>query len=167
MATDSQRQPADNQVLEFIEYITAVATRVKEPLSDEVIQLHRQFLGTQSEGESPPIHNPPAFYRISRILYHKADLTMGELSRSLSVPLSTATRMASWLVDNGYAQRLTDAHDRRIVRVALTDRGRQVHEVTERFLIQMAQQFLDCLTAEEQMIFLTLFRKVASNLKEP
>ena len=55
-------------------------------------------------------------------------VSMGELSRMLDVPLSTATRIMDWLVKSGYAERLPDAQDRRVVRVGLTQNGRQIYQ---------------------------------------
>jgi DNA-binding MarR family transcriptional regulator len=90
---------------------------------------------------------------------------MRELSRALSVPLSTATRMVSLLVDNGWAQRLSDPDDRRIIRVALTDSGRRLQDIIEEHLGQHARTILSCLTAEERIILLTLLGKVASTME--
>jgi len=91
---------------------------------------------------------------------------MGELSNALSVPLSTATRIVDWLVDNGYAQRLPDQEDRRIVRVALTDVGQEMHTIIDSYIRQRVQQILSCLTFEERAMLLTLVGKVVATLKE-
>jgi DNA-binding MarR family transcriptional regulator len=91
---------------------------------------------------------------------------MGELSKALSLPLSTVSRIVSMLEEQGFAQRLPDAEDGRVVRVALTDAGRQLHEAMQSHAVRTAQSILDCLTVEEQIILLTLLGKVASNLKK-
>jgi DNA-binding MarR family transcriptional regulator len=90
---------------------------------------------------------------------------MGELSGALSVPLSTATRMVDWLVSSGYAQRLPDVEDRRVVRVALTDSGRELHRTIESYTSERVQQILFCLTPEEQATLFALIRKVVAALK--
>jgi DNA-binding MarR family transcriptional regulator len=109
--------------------------------------------------------HPFNFYLMGSILYQDTNPTMRELSRALSVPLSTASRMVSLWVDNGWAQRLSDPGDRRIIRVALTDSGRRIHDIMEDFLGQHARKVLACLTVEERIILLTLLGKVASSLK--
>ena len=91
---------------------------------------------------------------------------MGELSGVLSVPLSTATRIVDWLVDRGYVLRLPDAEDRRVVRVALTGNGRELHKAIERYIRQRVQQILSCLTDGERSTLITLMGKVVSTLKE-
>ena len=91
---------------------------------------------------------------------------MGEFSNALSVPLSTATRIADWLVDNGYIERLPDSDDRRVVRISLTDTGKELFKAIDRYIRQRMQQILSSLTAEEKTILLTLVSKVVSGLKE-
>ena len=91
---------------------------------------------------------------------------MGEFSNALSVPLSTATRIADWLVENGYIQRLPDSDDRRVVRVALTDMGNKLYKAIDQYIRQRMQQILSSLTTEERTILLTLVSKVVSGLKE-
>ena len=91
---------------------------------------------------------------------------MGELSDALSVPLGTATRIADWLVKNGYIQRLNDSEDRRVVRVALTDSGRGLFEAIDRYIRQRLYKVLSCLTEEEMETFLSLVGKVVTGLKE-
>ena len=91
---------------------------------------------------------------------------MGEFSNALSVPLSTATRIADWLVDNGYIQRLPDVDDRRVVRVSLTDMGKELFKAIDRYIRQRMKQILSSLTAEERTILLALVSKVVSGLKE-
>lgn len=91
---------------------------------------------------------------------------MGELSKGLSLPLSTVSRIISTLEEQGFAKRLPDAEDGRVVRVELTDKGRQIYEAMQSHALRSAQSILDCLTVEEQIILLTLLGKVASNLKK-
>jgi DNA-binding MarR family transcriptional regulator len=116
--------------------------------------------------ESHANANNELFYRVSSCIERKDNLTMGELSNALSVPLSIATRIADWLVDNGYLQRLPDPEDRRVVRVALTDIGRELHQTIDAYVRQRIQEILSCLTDEERTMLLVLIGKVVTALKE-
>ena len=91
---------------------------------------------------------------------------MGEFSNVLSVPLSTATRIADWLVDHKYIERLPDSGDRRVVRIALTDMGKELFKTIDQYVRQRIQQVLAGLTIEERTILLTLLRKLIVGLKE-
>jgi DNA-binding MarR family transcriptional regulator len=86
---------------------------------------------------------------------------MGELSKSIAAPMSSTTRMVNWLVDNGYAARLSDPDDRRIVRVTLTEEGRKLYEYIEGHIVQRVRETLQILTQEEQSVVLAVFDKLA------
>jgi DNA-binding MarR family transcriptional regulator len=85
---------------------------------------------------------------------------MGELSRDLEMPLSTATRTMDWLVNNGYAQRLPDPKDRRIVRVELTEKGKETFQAISTFMLGKVEQAMSPLNPAERKTFLTLLNKV-------
>jgi DNA-binding MarR family transcriptional regulator len=107
------------------------------------------------------------FYRASSIIYPKKQLTMGEFGLGLSVPLSKATRIANWLVDNGFAQRLADPEDRRIVRVTLSEKGQNLHLAISNYMQGKIRELLtSSLTSEESIMLLRLINRVASALKK-
>src|SRR5207237_1229524 len=51
--------------------------------------------------------------------------TMGQLSASLGVRQNALTQAADRLIHNGLAERIGDEHDRRIVRLRLSQKGRE------------------------------------------
>jgi len=135
--------------------------RITNPLPDALTQLLTELDGLPPQEKPRNIANPIAFIRMSNVLFRNTSPTMGELSQELAVSLPTATRMVDWFVGNGYAQRLPDAGDRRIVRVAQTNKGRRLHESIEGHVAQLVQSIVGCLTEEEQITLLTLLRKMA------
>jgi len=156
----------DEQITAVVHGFTQVWNKFEVTLDKELSHIQERLNGIQPGKEPHTISNHELFYRVSNSIHRKGNLTMGELSSALSVPLSTATRIVDWLVDNGYAQRLPDPEDRRIVRVALTDIGREMHEIIENYIRQRVQQILSYLTLEERATLLTLVGKVVSTLKE-
>jgi DNA-binding MarR family transcriptional regulator len=109
----------------------------------------------------------PAFHRLATVFTHHArPMTMGEISEALNVPLSTATRMVDSLVEHGYAERLPDPQDRRIVRVALTENGKQVYQMFDQFFGERMCEFLSYFTTSERQQMLKLFRKAVTVLKK-
>jgi DNA-binding MarR family transcriptional regulator len=91
---------------------------------------------------------------------------MGQLSKELDVPLSTATRIVNGLVDNGLAERTDDPEDRRVVRVILTETGRSLHQIMNEFMRERIDQILGRFTAEEREQFIFLLLKVAKIMDE-
>ena len=166
MSGDIQQKVYDEQITAVVHGFTQVWNRFEVMLDKELAHIQERLNGIQPGKEPHTISNHELFYRVSNSIQQKDNLTMGELSSALAVPLSTATRIVDWLVDNGYTQRLPDQEDRRIVRVALTDIGREMHEIIENYIRQRVQQILACLTDEERAPLLTLVGKVVFALKE-
>jgi DNA-binding MarR family transcriptional regulator len=159
---DNQRQNYAGRIHEFVQYLIEAIPRITDPLPEAFTQLLNDLDELPLKDKPRHIANPIAFIRTSIILYRNTNPTMGELSQALAVPLPTVTRIVDWFVGNGYAQRLPDANDRRIVRVAYTDKGRRLHEAIANYLAQSVQEIVGCLTDHEQTTLLTLLRKIAS-----
>jgi DNA-binding MarR family transcriptional regulator len=124
---------------------------------DELLQQNRPSTGTDYD----------LLYNIGIILSHqKTPLTMSELSQTLDVPLSTATRIVDLLVKNNYAQRLNDPEDRRIVRIALTETGLATYQVINEFMQKRLDRVLQHFTVGERDTLLTLLNKLLEVMKE-
>ena len=123
------------------------------------------------DGHSNPVENTTdfdLFYNIGSAFSRQTEptMTMGDLSRSLNVPLSTATRIVDWLVNNGYAQRLPDPDDRRVVRVALTETGSAMYLEIDNFFMERIERLMRVFTPEEQNTFRGLLRKIVNTLEQ-
>ncbi len=92
-----------------------------QPIRDEL--KHRR---TRSGKGTRLSTNFMMFTCTAGILDRDGAMTMGQLCKATSIPQSTATRMVDWMVDNGYVERFHDAEDRRVVRIRLTDSGREL-----------------------------------------
>ena len=156
----------NSQITAVVHGFMQVWNRFESTLSKELPQIQENLQGMHPQREHQPNTNYELFYRACNGIYPEGNKTMGEFSNALSVPLSTATRIADWLVDNGYVQRLPDSEDRRVVRVSLTDMGKELYKAIDRYIRQRMLQMLAGLTTEERVILLTLISKVVSGLKE-
>jgi DNA-binding MarR family transcriptional regulator len=164
MTAGGEQQPSTDQGTQFLRYLAEILPNIT-PMPPEVMaRLGSDLKDIHPNLGSHPVAEPPVFYRMAGMLCGDHKPTMGDLSGSLSLPLSTVSRMVSLLEEHGYAKRLPDAADGRVVRVTLTDVGRQLYEAVSSHAARNAQKVLVCLTPEEQIIFLTLLAKVASNL---
>lgn len=98
------------------------------------------------------------------------DCTMGELAKLLDISLGAATGLVDRLIQHGLVQRDADPHDRRIVRVRLTDAGRQAHDAAARETRERIRAVLRSLTAEERAqvaAALALLRKALTAADQP
>ena len=166
MAGDIQQEFDANQIARFVADVFQLEMKIHAMLPEELARIKDELDGMSPSVKPARKVNYHLFYRTSHNLYQKSSLTMSELSDALSVPLSTATGMVDWMVDNGYVQRLSDPEDRRIVRVALTDEGRKLHKAIENYMGQHFQQIFSRLTVDERHMFIAIIRKLWLALKE-
>ncbi|MBI4317330.1 MAG: MarR family transcriptional regulator [Chloroflexi bacterium] len=89
---------------------------------------------------------------------------MNELSDTLGLATSTTTRMVDQLVGKGLVLRLQDERDRRVVRVILTEQGRQVRRALEQARQDFFQLVLDEIKRTERWSILYALEKVASSV---
>ncbi len=92
-------------------------------------------------------------------------ISMGELSREMNVPLSTATRIIDWLVNTGFVERLPDPDDRRIVRIGLTPTGRGIYKARTDFMSKRITEWLKPLSSDERTTLIRLMQKLVDNLE--
>jgi DNA-binding MarR family transcriptional regulator len=118
-------------------------------------------------GTSRSIENIDLFLNFCLALGdHQSPMTMGELRQALLVPMSTATRIVDWLVEGAYVERLADPVDRRVVKVALTDKGREMYRALYQFAAKHVQRILDRFSEDERAALNTLMHKFAQILSE-
>ena len=92
--------------------------------------------------------------------------TMGELSTELEIPLSSATRLVDGLVNANFIERIPDESDRRVVRVQMTETGREIYQSAMEFNKQRIVHMLNKFTLEEQTQLLYLMNKLFDSLLE-
>jgi DNA-binding MarR family transcriptional regulator len=166
MSADAEQQPPSDNVVRFLQHVTEILPKLMSMPSDMRSHLTGRPDGIHPRFSPHLIAEPPTIHRMASMLCGDPKPTMGDLSKALSLPLSTVSRIVSMFEEQGFAQRMPDAEDGRVVRVGLTDTGRVIYEAMQSHAVRSAQSILDCLTAEEQIILLTLLGKVASNLKK-
>ncbi len=166
MTGNSNQKLYDYQITAVVHGFMQVWNKFEATLSKELTQIQERLEGMHPGRESHPDANYELFYRVSSNIYLENSVTMGELSKIMTVPLSTATRIADWLVDKGYMERLPDPEDRRVVLVTLTSVGRELHRTIDGYVKQRIEEIFSCLTDEERTALLVLVGKVVSSLKE-
>ena len=106
-------------------------------------------------------------FRVGDLLANRPEaISMGELSRDLGVPLSTATRIVDWLVQGDYAERLPDPNDRRVVRVGLSASGREVYRLAQGMFRQQINQWLGIFTPQERATLEGLLRRLVDAMEK-
>lgn len=100
-------------------------------------------------------------------LWAEDRLTAGELARRIGVEVPTITRMSQRMEAAGLVARVTDAHDGRLVRIALTERGDALREQLPAMLDDVARQALHGLSPTQRDQLIELLGHVAGNMTRP
>jgi len=165
MSADN-KQPFDLQTRELVHGFMNLWTKFGAVLPNELANIRENLKGISPASELHPDSNYELFFRVTSVMMNRENPTMGELSNALSIPLSTATRIVDWMVDRGYAERLPDNEDRRIVRVALTENGRKLNGMIEGYVIERVQKIMSGLTAEERSKVFSHIYEIAAIIRK-
>lgn len=91
---------------------------------------------------------PPQFVALQWLL-EEGDLTIGELSKKISLAFSTTTDLVDRMEKNELVERIRDDRDRRVVRIHLLEKGKVIiQEVIEKRQ-QYLEEVLEGFTEEE------------------
>ena len=94
------------------------------------------------------------------LLADRGPLVMGQLSEDSGLAMSTLTGITDKLTRMTLLERCRDEKDKRIVRVSLTDEGREAYRVRMEAKIDVCREILSPLNAEERRQFLNLMEKI-------
>ncbi len=155
------------EIVEIMQRIFRLKDRFRAGMPENIAILRKRILKSDFDGNTASnVNNFDLFHNIGLVFSrYDGPITMGELSRDLNIPLSTATRTMDWFVENGYAQRLPDPQDRRIVRVDLTDAGKEIYTTINQLFMERIEKLMGHLTQQERETFTTLFLKVLDALE--
>ena len=149
-----------DQAAAIVRDLVRLKPRLKLGLPPDLARAQAQLDALRSAGD----HNTLLQVGVA-LSSQQEPLSMGELSKALDVPLSTATRIADWWVKNGYAERSPDPKDRRVVRVALTKSGRDLLKAVNKLMRQRVEQVLRRFTPDERETLVVLLRKLVASLE--
>ncbi|MBI4674722.1 MAG: MarR family transcriptional regulator [Chloroflexi bacterium] len=140
--------------------------QLQSALPAALVRAKARLGAAESETLRGPGYHLP-FLRLANVFAQQVrPLTMGEISEALHVPLSTATRMVDSLVEHGYAERLPDPQDRRIVRVTLSPSGKELYAMVNHFFSERMYEFLSHFSPAERKQLLALFEKTVTVLRQ-
>ncbi|MDI6784339.1 MAG: MarR family transcriptional regulator [bacterium] len=91
---------------------------------------------------------------------------MNEIATRLGVSMSAVTGIIDRMVKHGYAERLRDESDRRLVRVQLTNKGNQIVTVFQQHKNAELRQILSVLNQEDRTAFLGYIQKIVEELQK-
>ncbi len=104
---------------------------------------------------------PPQFYVLACIGY-SGRLPFGEIGVKMMVTVSNLTGIVDRLEEKGLVVRERDSHDRRVVYVRLTDKGKKLYRVSIAAFEESVSDFFSPLDKLQQKELSTILRKLLS-----
>jgi MarR family transcriptional regulator, 2-MHQ and catechol-resistance regulon repressor len=97
-------------------------------IADDIYLFFPLFRKKLFKHKKRPKHNrmPHSYYHILKVLNKRGELPMSEIGRMVYISKSNMTSLIDKLVENGLAERLPDENDRRVINIALTEKGRDM-----------------------------------------
>ena len=108
------------------------------------------------------LHSGQVFVLIS--LWNEDGQSQVELARNLKLAPPTVNKMVKSLNENGFVSFQRGNFDSRVVRVFLTDEGREIKSLVEEQWLKLETQILANFTETEKLILFQLFSKLKENL---
>jgi DNA-binding MarR family transcriptional regulator len=99
--------------------------------------------------------------RVVEFLGNEGPRMMRELAEHLAVAVNSMTSIVDGLERKKLVRRQRSSEDRRVVRVELTNAGREIYQSVVEVNLRLFRSMLRALTQDEQEIFMVLFRKIA------
>jgi DNA-binding MarR family transcriptional regulator len=153
-------------VEQFMELLQRfVCLRIDLMLPEHVVRFKQQL--ENSRGSAGSGEDYTFLFRIFTLLaasHSKTPPTMSELSAQLNLPFSSTTRLIDWLVRASFVERVPDPHDRRVVRVHMTNSGEQLYQISMDYNKQQIARLLKDFSAVEQTQLLRLMNKLLDAL---
>lgn len=109
---------------------------------------------------------PPQFIALQWLL-EKGDMTIGELSEKMYLAFSTTTDLMDRMERNQLVERVRDQADRRVVRIHLLDKGKEIIKEVLEARRQYLQGILQHFTPEEIEELKRSLERLYNQMKPP
>lgn len=156
-------QSTDQIAVQFLQLLQKfIQLRPKLIVSQEITDFKKQMEKLKSSASGFEKHQ---LFRVFMIIAQSpTPPTMGDLSSQLGMPLSSSTRIMDSLVNAGFVERVNDPHDRRIVRIQMTDTGQGLFQSALAYNKQRILHILSKFTLDEQALLFKLSNKLYDSL---
>ncbi|MEO2203207.1 MarR family winged helix-turn-helix transcriptional regulator [Paenibacillus pabuli] len=91
-------------------------------------------------------------------------VTQMQLCEHLKCEPPTVTNMVKSLEHNGFIYRKRDEHDARVMRIFLTDKGRELEKPVESKWREQQEKLLQSISPEDRLLLRRLLKQMESNL---
>lgn len=131
---------------------------------EELVSL--MFSATRVIREQAAVNGPsPVQFKILSLVLDEGAPTMKEVADSLFITSPSATAAIDRMVKVGQLKRISDEKDRRVVRLAITDKGKKEFEDSRKDMVSRMSKILETLNAKERDEFAEILTKIIRSHK--
>ncbi|MEU5435337.1 MarR family transcriptional regulator [Streptomyces sp. NPDC020719] len=135
-------------------------------LAEQLLRLTRRLHRIQKQ-HLEPVGITPAQSRLLRMVaHHEAPPRMADLAARLEVVPRAVTSLVDGLEESGNVRRVPDPSNRRVVRIELTDTGRQTLRALRGARRGAAEEILAPLTADQREVLGGLLSALVDGVPE-
>ena len=99
------------------------------------------------------------------VLHQKDTISQKELAEQLNVTAQSITSSIQKMEREGYITREQDRHDQRVMRLALTEKGRSCIQSVKNVADRMEKVLFEDMNPEERLLFRRLLKQMSDNLE--
>jgi DNA-binding MarR family transcriptional regulator len=137
---------------------------IVERFNKAMTTTHRRIGSLISQKLDNDLTAPQCF--ILSIISSEKNITVSRLAEKMEVKPSAITVMLDRLVNNGYAERIHDSKDRRVVLVQCTDKGAEALQRIKGDVEALLKHYLKEMDIAEMLRFVQTFEKIAGELSK-
>ena len=104
--------------------------------------------------------------RLLRLIAEKDGITNKELAEAMNIRPPSLTKKLAILEKDGNIYRLRDERDKRLVRIHISEQGKQTLEKRRQEELTLNKQFYACLSEEEQAVFYHLCYRMIADMEK-
>ena len=151
---------------QFVELLEGFVQLRPRLISPDHSSLFKQQMESLKNSGMVNFEDRPMLFRLLFLLSRsKTPPTMGELSSELSIPLSSSTRIVDGLVNAKLLERVNDPLDRRVVRIQMSEYGKQFSQTATEHIKQHIASLLNNFSPAEQEQLLQLVTKLFKSME--
>jgi DNA-binding MarR family transcriptional regulator len=137
---------------------TTELTELINVLVQEFLEIHQNLNDTYTGVSKQELN-------IISIVGRSGSVIMREIAEQVHLAVSSVTPTVDKLVEKKLVRRERSEEDRRIVTVALSEKGQKIYQMEVESYMRLSASILQALDDQEQEQFLGYFRKVAASLR--
>jgi DNA-binding MarR family transcriptional regulator len=137
---------------------TIELTELINVLVQEFLEIHQNLNDTYTGVSKQELN-------IISIVGRSGSVIMREIAEQVHLAVSSVTPTVDKLVEKKLVRRERSEEDRRIVTVALSEKGQKIYQMEVESYMRLSASILQALDDQEQEQFLGYFRKVAASLR--